>query len=279
MDERIYTLSRKHTKIIYYFCAMFTDTHTHLYSEAFDEDQAVMIQRAIDAGVSRFFIPAIDSEYTERMYALERKYPEQVFLMMGLHPTHVKENYKDELAHVETQFASRSFYAVGEIGIDLYWDRTTLEIQQDAFRRQIQLAKKYKLPIVIHCREAFDEVFEVLESEKSEDLFGIFHCFTGTKEHALKAIGHNMKLGIGGVVTFKNGKIDQFLSEISLEHIVLETDAPYLSPVPFRGKRNESSYVKLVAEKLAHIYQLPVEEIALITSQNADTIFLNKKKI
>ena len=255
----------------------FTDTHTHLYSEAFDEDQSEMIQRALDVGVSRFFIPAIDSEYTERMYKLEANYPDHIFLMMGLHPTHVKENYEEELAHVEAQFNQRSFYAVGEIGIDLYWDKSTLEIQKDAFKRQIQLAKKYHLPIVIHCRDAFDEVFEVLESEKSDTLYGIFHCFTGTKEQALRAIGYNMKLGIGGVVTFKNGKIDQFLSEIPIEHIVLETDAPYLSPVPYRGKRNESSYVTLVAEKLATLYQKPVEEIAKITSENANTVFLNRK--
>tara|TARA_R110001632_G_scaffold175052_3_gene294740 strand:- start:648 stop:1415 length:768 start_codon:yes stop_codon:yes gene_type:complete len=252
----------------------FTDTHTHLYSEAFDEDRDAMIQRAIDAGVQRFFIPAIDSAYTQGMYDLEKAYPNHVFLMMGLHPTHVKENYEEELAHIEAQFEKRSFYAVGEIGIDLYWDKSTLAIQQDAFKRQIQLAKKFKLPIVIHCRDAFDEVFEVLESEKSDDLFGIFHCFTGTKKQALQAIGYGMKLGIGGVVTFKNGKIDQFLNEIPLKHIVLETDAPYLSPVPFRGKRNESSYVTLVAEKLATIYQLPLAEIASITSANADAVFL-----
>jgi TatD DNase family protein len=251
----------------------FTDTHTHLYSEAFDEDRDLMIQRALDAGVQRFFIPAIDSEYTQGMYDLEKAYPDHVFLMMGLHPTHVKENYEAELAHVEAQFEQRSFFAVGEIGIDLYWDKTTLAIQQDAFRRQIQLAKKFKLPIVIHCREAFDEVFEVLESEKGDDLYGIFHCFSGSKEQALRAIKYGMKLGIGGVVTFKNGKIDTFLNEIPLEHIVLETDAPYLSPVPFRGKRNESSYVALVAEKLATIYNCPIEEIASVTSANADAVF------
>lgn len=254
----------------------FTDTHTHLYSESFDEDQAETIQRALDAGVDRFFIPAIDSEYTERMYLLEKNYPEHVFLMMGLHPTHVKENYEEELAHVEEQFATRDFYAVGEIGIDLYWDKTTLAIQQDAFRRQIKLAKKYKKPIVIHCREAFDEVFEVLESEKGDDLFGIFHCFSGTKEQAQQAIHYNMKLGIGGVATFKNGKIDQFLDQIPLEHIVLETDSPYLSPVPYRGKRNESSYLVLVAEKLATIYQKTLAEIAVITSNNANNVFFAK---
>jgi len=252
----------------------FIDTHTHLYSEAFDDDRDTMIQRAIKAGVSNFYIPAIDSEYTQRMYDLEQTYPDRMHLMMGLHPTHVKpENYEQEMAHVEEQFAIRSFCAVGEIGIDLYWDKSTLAIQKEVFKRQIQLAKNYKLPIVIHCRDAFNEVFEVLESEKGEGLFGIFHCFTGTKEQALQAIGYNMKLGIGGVATFKNGKIDQFLSEIGLEHIVLETDAPYLSPVPYRGKRNESSYLIEVAQKLVSIYALSLSEIAQKTTGNALAVF------
>jgi TatD DNase family protein len=258
----------------YYFYGMIlTDTHTHLYSEAFDEDRDEMMQRAINNGVKRFFIPAIDSTYTERMFQLEKDYPNEVFLMSGLHPTHVKENCKEELAHVEEQLAARKFYAVGEIGIDLYWDKTFLKQQQEAFQHQIQLAKKYKLPIVIHCRDAFDEVFEVLEKEKDASLFGIFHCFTGTKEQAEKAIGYNMKLGIGGVVTFKNGKIDQFLNEIPIEHIVLETDAPYLAPTPFRGKRNESSYVMNVLKKIAEIYQLPEAEVAKITTENSKAVF------
>jgi TatD DNase family protein len=232
-----------------------------------------MIQRAIDAGVSRFFIPAIDSTFTQSMYELEAAYPENVFLMMGLHPTHVKDNYREELAQVARELTQRSFYAIGEIGIDLYWDKTHIEAQKEAFRTQIQLAKQYKLPIVIHCREAFDEVFEVLESEKGTDLFGIFHCFSGTYEQALKAISYNMKLGIGGVVTFKNGKIDQFLNQIDLQHIVLETDSPYLAPVPFRGKRNESSYLVNVIDKLAQIYTLSQEEIASVTTKNSKQIF------
>ncbi len=250
-----------------------TDTHTHLYSEAFDEDRDAMMQRAIAVGVQRFFVPAIDSTYTEGMYALEKAYPDQVFLMSGLHPTHVKENYQEELAHVAEQLAARKFYAVGEIGIDLYWDKTFLKQQQEAFRTQIQWAKKHQLPIVIHCRDAFDEVFEVLESEKGTDLFGIFHCFTGTLAQAKQAIGYNMKLGIGGVVTFKNGKIDQFLNQIPLECIVLETDAPYLAPTPYRGKRNESSYVVQVLEKLSDIYQVSEAEVAKITTQNSVEVF------
>jgi TatD DNase family protein len=250
-----------------------TDTHTHLYSEAFEEDRGEVIKKALDLGIKRFFIPAIDSTYTNSMLDLEKRYPDHMFLMMGLHPTHVKENFRDELDHVEKMLQKRKFYAVGEIGIDLYWDKTFLKEQQKAFRYQIGLAKKYKLPIVIHCRESFDEIFEILESEKDQDLFGIFHCFTGTLEQARKAISYNMKLGIGGVATFKNGKIDTFLNDIDLKHIVLETDAPYLAPVPFRGKRNESAYLVEVSEKLADIYNVSSEEIARITTINSKEVF------
>ena len=250
-----------------------TDTHTHLYSESFDEDRAEMMQRTLDADVKRLFVPAIDSTYTKAMLQLEKDYPENIFLMMGLHPTHVKENYEEELLHVKEMLSSHKFYAVGEIGIDLYWDKSTLAIQQDAFRRQIKLAKAYKLPIVIHCREAFNEIFEILEEEKGDDLFGIFHCFTGDLEQAKQAISYNMKLGIGGVVTFKNGKIDQFINQIDLKHIVLETDAPYLAPKPFRGKRNESMYVNKVLEKLSELYALSIEELAEVTTENSKEVF------
>jgi TatD DNase family protein len=232
-----------------------------------------MIKRAFDAGVTRMFVPSIDSSYTQQMYDLEARYPDNVFLMMGLHPTYVKENYMEELAHVEAELAKRKFAAVGEIGIDLYWDKTRLADQQYAFRRQIQLAKQYGLPINIHCRDAFDEVFEVLEREKGEGLYGIFHCFTGDHEQAQRAISYNMALGIGGVATFKNGKIDQFLADIPLDNIVLETDAPYLAPAPHRGRRNESSYTLLVAEKLAAIYTMEVEEIAAVTTENSKRIY------
>lgn len=252
---------------------IFTDTHTHLYSEEFTEDRDIMIYRAFEAGVTRLFVPSIDSSYTQNMYDLEAQYPANVFLMMGLHPCYVKENYTEELAHVETELAKRKFAAIGEIGIDLFWDKTFLKQQQEVFIRQIQLAKQYKLPINIHCRDAFDEVLEILEQEKSPELWGIFHCFTGDFNQANQAISCGMKLGIGGVATFKNGKIDQFLNEIEIKNIVLETDAPYLAPVPFRGKRNESSYVKLVADKLSEIYNLPLEEIAAITTQNSKDVF------
>lgn len=250
-----------------------TDTHTHLYSEAFDEDRDEVIQNAINNGITRFFIPSIDAACTQSMLELEKRYPKNMFLMMGLHPTHVKEDYKDELKHVEFMLSNRHFYAIGEIGIDLYWDKTFLNEQREAFKFQIRLAKKYGLPIVIHCRDSFDEIFEVLEEEKSEDLFGIFHCFTGTEEQAKKALSYNMKLGIGGVVTFKNGKIDAFLKKIDLNHIVLETDSPYLAPVPYRGKRNESVYLLQVLKKLSEIYGLDEKLIADITTQNSKEVF------
>jgi len=250
-----------------------TDTHTHLYSSQFNEDRAEMIQRAIDNGVERFFIPAIDSETMEAMLNLEKQFPNNMYLMMGLHPTHVKENYLEELKHVKEWLDKRKFYAVGEIGIDLYWDKSSLKQQQEAFKQQIEWAKEKNLPIVIHCRDAFDEVFEVLEETMDDKLYGIFHCFTGTLEQAKKAISYNMKLGIGGVVTFKNGKIDQFLNEIPLKNIVLETDSPYLAPTPYRGKRNESSYIVNVVKKLAEIYEVSEEEIAKVTTQNSKEVF------
>ena len=252
---------------------MLTDTHTHLYSEAFNEDREIMMQRAFDKGIHRFFVPAIDSTYTQAMYSLEERYPDKIFLMMGLHPTSVKENYKEELKHVENELRQKKFFAIGEIGIDLYWDTSTLEIQKIAFKHQIELAKKYKLPIVIHCRNSFDEILEVLEEEKDDALFGIFHCFTGTLVQAKRAIALNMKLGIGGVVTFKNGKIDTFLDQIDIKHIVLETDSPYLTPAPFRGKRNESGYLSFICKKVAEIYGISENEVARITTENSKEVF------
>ena len=250
-----------------------TDTHTHLYVEAFDKDRHEVIERAISAGIQRFFIPAIDASYTEAMLELEKTYPDNIFLMAGLHPTHVKEDYKKELEHVEALLSQRKFYAVGEIGIDLYWDKSYLEQQREAFAHQIRLAEQYDLPIVIHCRESFQEIIEVLDEVASADLRGIFHCFTGTYEEAQMAIGRNMKLGIGGVATFKNGKIDRYLHQIDLKHIVLETDSPYLAPTPFRGKRNESAYLIQVLDKLVDIYGCDREEIAQITTENSREVF------
>lgn len=250
-----------------------TDTHTHLYSEEFKDDRDEVVQRAIDANITRFFIPAIDSTYAPAMFNLEKAYPGNIFLMAGLHPTHVKENYREELAFVEQELSRRQYYAVGETGIDLYWDTSTLEIQKEAFKFQIQLARKHDLPIVIHCRDAFDEVFEVLESEAEEGLFGIFHCFTGNLEQAKQALSYNMKLGIGGVATFKNGKIDKFLDQIPLSEIVLETDSPYLAPTPYRGKRNESLYLINIVDKVADIYGTTTTEVAEITTRTSKEIF------
>lgn len=250
------------------------DTHTHLYSEEFDGDRSEMIQRALDKGISKFFLPAIDSGYHENMLTLECEYPGKIFAMMGLHPTYVKpESWENELQIVENYLKQRKFCAVGEIGIDLYWDKSTLDIQIKAFEQQIDWAIAYDLPIVIHTRESFDEVFEVLERKKHPKLRGIFHCFSGSLEQATHAIDLNFLLGIGGVVTFKNGKIDQFLHEIPLEKIVLETDSPYLAPVPHRGKRNESAYLDLVVGKLVDIYKIDFAEIDRITTENADKIF------
>lgn len=250
------------------------DTHTHLYAEEFDDDRREMIQRAMDKGVQKFFLPAIDSTYHRKMLELEAELPGKVYAMMGLHPTYVKpETWESQLQIVEKYLNERNFCAVGEIGIDLYWDQSTLDIQIKAFEKQIDWAIEKDLPIVIHTRESFTEVFAVLERKKHPKLRGIFHCFSGTLEQANCAVNLGFSLGIGGVVTFKNGKIDQFLHDIPLEKIVLETDSPYLAPVPFRGKRNESAYLQLVAGKLVNIYGKTFEEISDITTKNAEKIF------
>lgn len=250
------------------------DTHTHLYSEEFDLDRNEMIERAINKGVSRFFLPAIDSSTHRKMLDLETQFPDKIFAMIGLHPCYVKpETWEKELQIVEHYLNERKFPAIGEIGIDLYWDKSTLDIQIKAFEKQIDWAIEKDLPIVIHTRESFDEIFEVLERKKHPKLRGIFHCFSGNLEQANHAIDLNFLLGIGGVVTFKNGKIDQFLHEIPLEKIVIETDSPYLAPVPFRGKRNESSYLDLVAGKLVNIYGKSFDQINRITTENAELVF------
>ena len=251
------------------------DTHIHLYGEAFDDDRSDLIEKAKAEGVSHFFLPAIDSTYTDRMKALQKAHPQEVFLMSGLHPTHVNENYKSELDHVYNELtqSSEDYVAVGEIGIDLYWDKTFVKEQTLSFETQINWALSFDLPIVIHCRAAFDEIFEVLESYKSKPLKGIFHCFSGSLAQAQKAIDLGFKLGIGGVVTFKNGKIDQFLNQLDLGSLVLETDAPYLAPSPYRGKRNIPSYINLVADKLAELYNIPREEVIKKTAATALALF------
>jgi len=262
-----------------YICAMrLTDTHTHLYVGEFDEDRDAMIRRAIDSGVDRFFVPAIDATYYPEMIDLEKKYQGHIYLMAGLHPTHVREDFEEELRVVEQMLRTHRFYAIGEIGMDLYWDKTFAKEQREAFERQISWAKDLQLPIVIHSRDAFDEIFEVMDQKCDERLRGIFHCFTGNEEQARRILGYGFKLGIGGVVTFKNGKIDRFLNRIPIEHIVLETDSPYLAPVPHRGKRNESAYLTYVLDKVSAIYGMAPEEVARITSRNAEELFGLKKE-
>lgn len=253
---------------------MLVDTHTHIYLNQFDEDREAMMQRAKENGVEKFYLPNIDSESIDEMLKLEAEYPDTCIAMMGLHPCSVKpENYKEELAIVKKWLEEREFCAVGEIGIDLHWDTSTFEIQKEAFRTQINWAKELELPIVIHSRKSTQEVIDVLKEEKDDKLRGIFHCFGGTVEEAKSIIDLGFYLGIGGVLTFKRAGLDKTMEEVSLENVVLETDSPYLAPTPFRGKRNESGYVKLVAEKLAAIKNISLEEVGRITSNNASKIF------
>ena len=249
------------------------DTHTHLYLKQFNEDVDMVIARSINSGIDKFIFPAIDSSHVQEMHDLQKKYPSNIHLMSGLHPVYVKENYKEELDLVVQSLDNHNYVAIGEIGIDLYWDKTFLKQQQEAFEFQIRLAISNDLPIVIHCREGFDEIFEILDAEKCTKLRGVFHCFTGTLDQANRAIRLGFKLGIGGVVTFKNGGLDKFINQIDLQHLVLETDAPYLSPVPFRGKRNESSYITYVLSKLSELYEISEIEIAKATTKNAIKIF------
>ena len=255
---------------------MFIDTHTHLYAEEFNADRKQAIESAIEKGVTRMYVPNIDSNSIAGLFDLEKQFPENCFPMMGLHPCSVNERYADELKVVEHWLGKKKFYAVGEIGIDLHWDVSFLNQQKDAFRKQISLAKKFNLPIVIHTRKSFDEVFEIVLEMNEKNLRGIFHCFSGTVEEAEKIISlDGFKMGIGGVLTFKNSGLDKVIKEIDLKHLVLETDSPYLAPVPFRGKRNESSYITIIAEKLAEIKNVSLNEIEEITAKNAFEIFGN----
>ena len=264
---------------------LLTDTHTHLYSAEFDIDRKQVVESAIVSGVKKIFLPNIDSSSAEGMIALCNHFPENCFPMMGLHPTSVKENYEEELAVVRKYLEERSplprrgvrgeakFCAIGEIGIDLYWDKTFFTQQQLAFETQIKWANEYSLPIVIHSRNSFNEIVEVLQRNKNENPHGIFHCFSGSKEQAEKAISLGFKLGIGGVLTYKNSGLSQAIADIDMKHLVLETDSPYLTPFPHRGKRNESGYITLVAQKLAEIKNISIEEVAEITTVNAIEVF------
>lgn len=250
------------------------DTHTHLYSEQFDNDRTEAIQKAIKLGVDKFFLPNIDSSSIEGMHALEKEFPNQCFPMMGLHPCSVDANFEKELDLMEKSMDEHKYIAIGEIGIDLYWDKSFQSQQEIAFRKQIDWAKKRNLPIVIHCREAFDEILSILDEVNDEKLFGVFHCFTGNLEQANHILSYGgFKLGIGGVVTFKNSGLDKVVQELELKDLVLETDSPYLAPTPYRGKRNESAYILNVADKLSDIYEISIEEIAVQTTKNALEVF------
>ncbi|MFY0252651.1 TatD family hydrolase [Chitinophaga sp. 30R24] len=249
------------------------DTHTHLYSEEFEADRDEMVTRAIAAGVDQLLLPNIDENTIENMLALEAKYPENMFAMMGIHPCYVTAQVSTQLDLVKKWLQQRPFKAIGEIGLDFYWDKSLLTQQYQAFREQLQLAREYGLPVSIHSREATRESIDEVKALQDGRLSGVFHCFSGTLEEAREIIDLGFYLGIGGVVTFKKSGLDKLLEEIDLAHIVLETDAPYLAPVPYRGKRNESAYLPLAGEKVADIKNLKIEEVAAITSSNARKLF------
>ncbi|RLD88154.1 MAG: hydrolase TatD [Bacteroidetes bacterium] len=249
------------------------DTHTHLYLEEFNTDRDEVIKTALDAGVTAMLLPNIDSSTIKAMEALSGQFPENCFAMMGLHPTSVKENYESELATVEQKLSSTQYIAVGEIGIDLYWDKTYHDQQLDAFRSQLKMAKKYKLPVSIHTRDSFHEVYPIVKEELTDDLKGVFHCFLGTDEEAKKIMNLGFLMGVGGVITFKNSNIGDVIKTIPNKYLVFETDAPYLTPAPFRGKRNQSAYIPYILEKTASLKNISPETLAAITTENAVNLF------
>ena len=252
---------------------MLIDTHAHIYSEEFIHDVDEVLQRAYDNDVKKIILPNIDSGSVKRLLDLNDAYPHLCYPLMGLHPTSVDTDYNDELEAVKYWLGKRKFYGIGEIGIDLYWDRTYLNEQCDAFRQQLKLAKSHQLPVVIHVRESFNEVYSILKEEQDGTLKGIFHCFTGTEPEARQVIDAGFLLGIGGVITFKNSNLADVIKNIPVQSLVLETDAPYLTPDPKRGKRNESAYLVYVAQAVAKVYGISVNDIAQITSENARSLF------
>ncbi len=252
---------------------MLVDTHTHLYLEQFDNDRSEIVDSAIEKGIEYMLLPNIDTESLEAMKSLSRLYPQNCLPMMGMHPTSVKEDYELELTVVEHELKSGNYIAVGEIGIDLYWDQIFKDQQEDALRRQLKLAKRYKLPVSLHSRNSFEQIYKIVKEELTDDLQGVFHCFTGTPEEARMITDVGFKMGIGGIVTFKNAGLAEVVKDIDLEHLMLETDAPFLSPAPFRGKRNQSAYLVYIAEKIAEIKGLTTIEIAEYTTRNAIDLF------
>ncbi len=249
------------------------DTHTHLYLEQFDEDRDEVVKAAIADGVVYMLLPRIDTESHEVQMALSKRYPENCLSMMGLHPTSVKDDYKNELEVVEEELKKGIYIGVGEIGIDLYWDDTFRKEQEYVFRRQLQLAKEYKLPVSIHTRDSFEDVYRIVKEEHTGDLKGVFHCFTGTPEEAKMIMDLGFSMGIGGILTFKNSGLAEVVKDIPMEYLVLETDSPFLTPVPYRGKRNQSKYVVHIAQKLAEIKKTTIEQVAETTTANAAELF------
>ncbi|QNL50998.1 TatD family hydrolase [Olivibacter sp. SDN3] len=250
-----------------------TDTHTHIYYHADTLALQEQINRCLENNISRLFLPNVDTASITNVLNTASAYPENCYAMLGLHPCSVKENFREELASIKSAIEENNIYAIGEIGLDLYWDKSTLEEQKEAFRIQVGWAKEKNLPIVIHCRDAFKELFELLDEQKDEKLYGIFHCFTGNLEQARKAINLGFFLGIGGVVTFKNAGLDKVVEQLDLKHLVLETDAPYLAPTPYRGKPNESSYLIHIAKKVADIHGRSLADVANITTENSKIVF------
>ena len=252
---------------------MFVDSHSHIYSEEFSSDRNEVIARGLMSGVNKIILPNIDSSTIKPLLDLADSKPNLFIPLIGLHPTSVKEDFRKELEIMEYWLNKRKFYGIGEIGIDLYWDKTFITEQIEAFRIQLRWAKKGRIPVVIHLRDSFQEVMEVVEQEKDDSLRGVFHSFGGTIEQAEQIINLKFKIGIGGVVTFKNSGLDAVVPHINLEHILLETDSPWLAPVPHRGKRNESAYITDVAAKIASLHQISVEKVGRITTQNAKQLF------
>ena len=249
------------------------DTHTHLYVEEFKADINTVVERAIAEGVEKFYLPAIDHSENASLLELEKKFPGKMYAMAGLHPCSVKENFKEEIAQIQEQLLQREFEAIGETGLDFYWDTTFKEQQYESLHIHAQWAIKYKRPLVLHTRNATQETIDVVNDYKGEGLFGIFHCFSGTLQNAKDIINKGFLLGIGGVLTFKNSGLAEVVKDLDLDYIVLETDSPYLAPVPFRGKRNESSYLKYIVQKIAEVKNVSIEEVASKTTNNAEKIF------
>ncbi|MDG1331676.1 MAG: TatD family hydrolase [Crocinitomicaceae bacterium] len=253
---------------------MFVDTHTHLFVDAFNEDRSEIVQKAINAGVEKLLLPNIDIDTIDAMNELSKEFPNNCYSMMGLHPGSIKEDWKDRMEIIRKNLFEGDYIAVGEIGMDLYWDKTFVKEQAEAFRMQVEWAKELNLPIVIHAREAFEPIFEILDEINDDSLTGVFHCFTGTQEQAEHVLSYGgFKLGIGGVLTYKKAQLDKVLENVDLKHLILETDSPYLSPVPYRGKRNESSYILHIAEKLTEVYNVPLAKIEEMTTASANELF------